>query len=188
VIFEDKLRYMRWERQQRLMKRAEEFMVAQGLPSPTKPIPLKLAIPLFWAASLEDEDYLQDLWAMLLVNSANADSGIDLKRAHIDILERLSPLEAKILERIYSLPFDQTQHKGVRTASLPESASMDDEKNPAREQPDEEVKLALANLARLGCLSFSRSWGGGELFASVNPTLMGKSFVEACTPRVSDKI
>ena len=70
-IFEDKLKYMRWERQVRLMQRAEQLLKETGLSQPTRAIPLKLAIPLLEAASLEDDDYLQDLWARLLVNAAN---------------------------------------------------------------------------------------------------------------------
>ena len=61
-IVEDKLRYLRWERQIRLMERADQLMAQLGKDTPTKPIPLKLAIPLIQAASLEDDDYLQDMW------------------------------------------------------------------------------------------------------------------------------
>ena len=79
-IFEDRLRYMRWERQIRLMDRANNFIKCLGIQAPTKPIPLKLAIPLFQAASLEDDDSLQDRWAKLLVNSSVLEREIDLTR------------------------------------------------------------------------------------------------------------
>ena len=44
-IFEDKLKYMRWERQVRLMQRAEQLLLEAGLTRPTRAIPLKLALP-----------------------------------------------------------------------------------------------------------------------------------------------
>lgn len=185
-IVEDKLKYYRWERQQRLMKRAEEYMSKAGLKEPTKLIPLKLAVPLFQAASMEDDDYLQDMWARLLVNGTNISSGVDLKRVYIDILERLTSLETQILEQIYSLPFEEIRHNGVFTVDLPEVATIaNDKEMHEAQQPNDEVKLALANLHRLGCISIARSWGGGELFSSVTPTLLGKSFVEACTLNVN---
>ena len=53
-IFDDKLKYMRWERQVRLMQRAEQLLREAGLTQPTRAIPLKLAVPLLEAASLED--------------------------------------------------------------------------------------------------------------------------------------
>ncbi|MCF7956217.1 MAG: hypothetical protein K9M75_10470, partial [Phycisphaerae bacterium] len=60
-IVEDKFKYIRWERQQRLMLRAEDFMKEIGLASPTRPVPLKLAIPLLQGASMEEDDDLQDI-------------------------------------------------------------------------------------------------------------------------------
>ena len=70
-IFEDKLRYTRWERRIRLIKRSEEFMRQQGLTNPNKPIPIKNAVPLLEYATLEEDDNLQDMWARLLVNGTN---------------------------------------------------------------------------------------------------------------------
>ena len=78
-IFEDKLRYIRWERQVRFMERANQFMKEIGHDVPTKPIPMKLAIPLFHSASLEEDDSLQDMWAKLLVNASVADREIELR-------------------------------------------------------------------------------------------------------------
>ena len=91
------------------MKRAEDFMREINLSQPTRPLQLKFAIPLLQAASLEEDDYLQDLWAKLLVNAANESSGVDEKRTFIDILERLTPIEARILEKVYSLPFEESR-------------------------------------------------------------------------------
>lgn len=181
-IFEDKLKYTRWERQIRLMKKADEFMKSMGIDKPNNPIELKLAVPLLQAATLEENDYLQDLWAKLLVNSVNDKNKIKLMRSYIDILERLTPLEAKILEEIYSLPFDEIQHKGVNTTYLPEKALIvNDNERSNLILENEEIQLALANLSRLGCITASYSLGGGEIFSSVNPTILGKYFIEACT-------
>jgi len=184
-IFEDKLKYMRWERQLRLMQRATELAKNLGLAVPSRAVPMKLAIPLLQAASLEDDDFLQDMWARLLVNASDAQSGIELKRTYIDILERLMPLEAQILEKIYQLPFEQIQHKGVRTDGLPSVATPGQEKGNEDDwqEPSADVKLALISLAHVGCVSPTRSWGGGEFFFKVSPTLLGKHFVEACTLR-----
>ena len=189
-IFEDKLKYMRWERQVRLMQRSEQLLRESGLTGPTRAIPLKLAIPLLEAASLEDDDYLQDLWARLLVNGANGGSHVSLERAHIAILEQLTPLEAVILQKIYSLPYDEIRHHGVIAGKLPDDVSIWGEPSYIGErighgEPPEEVRLALANLARLDCIAIEKSAGGGEIFNRVIPTLVGKTFVEACTLRAA---
>jgi Abortive infection alpha len=181
-IYEDKLKFMRWERQARLMERASELASQIGAKLPFQPIPLKIAIPLLEAASLEDDDYLQDLWARLLVGAATKLAGASLTRAHVSILEQLSPLEALVLQTIYTLSYEDVRHTGILTADLPTSVT----RHPQTERvippdPTPEVCLALANLARVGCITLHRSMGGGEFFSIVHPTLLGLSLVQACT-------
>ena len=139
-IFEDRLKYMRWERQVRLMARAEEFMRLSGLKAPTRPVPMKIAIPIMQGATLEEDDSLQDCWAALLVNAGNASFLAEIRRSYASILEQLTPLDARILDVLYSLPFDQSQHNGVVTAELPHSARIREEKETAEtELPSQEV-------------------------------------------------
>lgn len=181
-ILEDKLRYIRWERQVSLIEKSKELMKKKGFAAPDVQMPIKNAIPLFEYATLEEDDDLQALWANLLVNGTNSSSGVVLERSFIEILGQLSHLEAKILQAIYGLPFERTQHTGVLTHSLPERAVIAEEniEEPLSE-PNQHVKIALANLVRIGCLKFASSYGGGEIFSQVNPTFMGKEFVRACS-------
>jgi len=65
-IVEDKLKYLRWERQIRLTERANEFLAERGLSQPTRKVLLQVAIPLIQGGSLEEDDSLQDRWAALL--------------------------------------------------------------------------------------------------------------------------
>jgi len=183
-IFQDKLTYMRWERQVRLMQQAEKYMQSIGMDTPTRPIPLKFALPLIQAASLEDDDDLQDRYAKLLVNAGDEQSVLELRRAYIDILENLTPLEGKILDKIYGLSFEEAGKEGVLTADLPQKAILAKKGlNTERNEPTDEVKLAISNLVRLNCLRFQSTWAGAELLGNVNPTFLGKSFIEACTLR-----
>ena len=55
-IFEDKLRYIRWERQVRLRTKYKELMREIGMTQPTRTLPLNFAIPFFRGASLEEDD------------------------------------------------------------------------------------------------------------------------------------
>ena len=156
-------------------------MAQLGENVPTRVIPLKLAIPLFQAASLEGDDYLQDIWAKLLVNASVSKRTVELRRAHIDILERLSPIEALILEKVYSISVDSLGRNSILTGYLPDTASFreeDDELDAI--QPSKEVVMALANLARIGCLTLPTPLGGGEIFTTIYPIVMGRSLFEAC--------
>ncbi|MFA4918358.1 MAG: Abi-alpha family protein [Thermodesulfovibrionales bacterium] len=177
-IFHDKLKYMRWERQVRLIKRSEEFLKEVGLSSPSRPVQMKIAIPLIQAAFLEENDELQDRWAALLVNASNINSGIDVKKAYISILEDMSPFDANILEKICSVPL-QNQHVRILTYKLPEEAVVSSEVDFLPE-PNPDVQLSLGNLIRLGCLTANITWGGGQILTCVESTLLGRSLVEAC--------
>jgi hypothetical protein len=183
-IFEDKLKYTRWERQTRLMDRANTLLRERGLTEPERAIPLKLAIPLVQAASLEDDDYLQDIWAQLLVNAAT-NSGVNLQRAFISILESLTPLEAHILECVYRSGYEAEAAQGLGwvTTDLPRSVSRQSSSDAGTlpPLPPEEVVLALADLARLGCIKSSSVWDGGETYAIIHPTVLGEHFVRACS-------
>lgn len=174
------MRYVRWERQARLMHRAQEFLEASGLENPTRPVPLKLAIPLIQGASLEEDDQLQDRWAALLVNSANAEFQTEIRRSFVAILEQLTALDVRLLDILYALPFEQSQHAGIVTAELPVAAYLAEEHEHEFRQPSEDVVLSLSNLARLGCLRPETTMGGGEIYERVNPTISGRAFVQAC--------
>lgn len=179
-IFEDNLKYFRWERQQRLMQRAQEFLRLNGLAAPTRPVPLKVAIPIMQGAILEEDDHLQDRWVALLVNAANADFPSEIRRSYTVILEQLTTLDAQILNLLFALPFEESQHSGIATAALPNSARVAREKETEFPLPPQEIVISLSNLVRLGCLRPGMTWGGGESFGRVNPTVAGKAFVEAC--------
>lgn len=184
-IFEDHLKYMRWERQVRLMRRAEAFLAQLGLKAPTRAVPMKIAIPIIQGATLEEDDSLQDRWAALLVNAGNASFPAEIRRSYAAILEQLTPLDARILDILYSLPFEQSQHNGIVTAGLPHTVRIREEKETKdTDVPSEEVVIALSNLARLGCLRPGMTWGGGESYSKVNPTIAGRAFVHAC--RISE--
>lgn len=184
-ILEDKLKFMRWERQIRLIDRADEILQKRGLNKPIKAIPLKLAIPLFEAASLEEDDYLQDLWINLLVNAADEESGMDIQRSYIDILEQLTSLEAKIMEKIYLAYPDLLIKKdmAIVTTNLPEGIMFVHNSDLPKwnKELNFDVKLALANLDRLGCLSIGKTIGGDEIFYTVKVTYLGEYFVKACS-------
>lgn len=180
-IFEDRLRYMRWERQLRLMQRSEQVLKELGLAVPTRAVPLKIAIPLLQGASLEDNDELQDRWVNLLVNAANANSGIELQRVYIDILEQIGPVEARILDLIYALPFEDVTCADIFTGDLPNSVRLRTDADKDFLAPSEETtQLALGNLVRLGCLKNGTTWEGGEHFGLLFPTVLGRAFVRAC--------
>jgi hypothetical protein len=179
-IFEDKLRYARWERQQRLMQRAEAFLVERGLSAPPNGVATKFVVPLLQAASLEEDDQLQDLWAHLLVNASIAPD-VAMKRAFISMLENMSELDAHVLLRLRDV--GAGLHDAIITRELPDRAQVwaQGMEQPL-ELPPEDVLFSLGNLGRLGTVTGLSTAGGGTSWAAVHLTILGRRLVDAVSP------
>ena len=204
-IIEDKLKYRRWENQLKLMKKSNDLIKKLGYEKPPKELSLKYGLPLLEASSLEDDDKLQELWANLLVNST-INENFTLERSYISVLEQLSKLEAKIIIDIYSkINYEKDTTYRIDVSNYPDIEIIKNESIiPSQEDinkiandifngkennlnsKDElisyemtDVNLALSNLIRLNCLRRVITFGGGENFRSVHPTIFGAKLYEA---------
>ena len=201
-IIEDKLKFLRWERQVRLMDRANAFMAERGSHMRFRPVPVNVAIPIFEAASLEEDDDLQDLWARLLVNAADAESGIEVKRRLVSILQDFSHMEARLLQAIHKAPPKESgvptmgspgpldldgrvvappMKGGVSTKGLPNEYLEPGEEKEDPGLPPEPVQIGLWNLMRLGCIESAGTWDSLVGIRRVNITALGKALVNACS-------
>lgn len=178
-ILEDRLKYYRWERTVRLLDRANEFLVRRGINHPTLLVPLKIALPLLEAGSIEEDNDIQDIYAQILANAADITFELKIKRTYIDILQNLSGLEIDILRKIYSLSFEEIWDDGVWTTKLPTTLLR---KQPEQEnlRPPKDVEIALADMFRFGLINRGSTYGGGEIYSRITPTLFGKEFVQIC--------
>lgn len=100
-ILTDRLRFMRWERQVRLVDRSREIMLERGIGEECRPVPPKIALPIVENASVEDNDELQDLWANLLVSALDPNRPDSIRIAFIDILKQLEVVDVHVLNRAY---------------------------------------------------------------------------------------
>lgn len=180
-IVEDKLKYLRWERQMRLIQRANAFLAANGMREPTRYVPMNIAIPLLQGASLEENDQLQDRWAKLLVNAGDEESDVNVPRLFVSIMDNMDPLGAEVLEKIYSVP-DEDAKEGIWTRDLPERAIIKPNKDEDMSLSIE-LEVVLSNLAIHRLVSPALFWGGTTGITCVHKTQLGKAFLKACTLR-----
>ena len=148
---------------------------------------MKVAIPMLQAASLEEDDELQDIWARLLVNGADADSGVDVTRSIVSILEDFGTLEAQVLQAIFDVPEELAPMGQVVTQGLPQ-AYFDVTDMGNQQLPPEPVQLALWNLKRLGCIEGTVAWGGPIGLKLANITSLGAALVNACASRRGEPV
>jgi hypothetical protein len=188
-IIANKLNYIRWEQTINLMVKSRAHLKKMGFDSPPHAVPMNFAIPLLEAASLEENDDLQALWAILLVNAATSSRANDRRRAYISILEQLTPLDAAILIKVHLALEHENFERGVLTKGLPDHGTLymvGEVPFDKLETPTDEVVLSLANLVRIGCLDSDETFRGSRDYRVVYGTVLGRAFVEAVTlPRAS---
>jgi hypothetical protein len=173
----DHLKVVRFERQIRLRERVRHFLSERGMDGPTRTIALKIAFPLLENATLEEDDELQDVWARLLANGGDADSGIEIRRAFVSVLAEMTVLDVRnlaLIERTRRLNTESALI-GVWTTRLPHAATSFVSAELHKELPSLDVMISLSNLERLGCICRV------EDARMVDLTPFGQAFVDACT-------
>lgn len=178
-MLHDTVRYRREARLLRLHLRFEQLRAEAGVSGPIKALGLKAAVPLIEAASLEEDDELQDMFARLIVNGTNPESGIEAKRTFVTILQDFGSLEARLLNALHNAPGDPVT---INTAGLPDRYLGENEED-RKMLPRRDVEVALWNLARLGCIEPAALWGGTTTVAGVTVTALGHALMDACTVR-----
>jgi hypothetical protein len=96
-IFEDLTRFYRYKRLLTISDKVESLLARRKIEGKTTPISPRVAIPMLDAASLEDDETLQDVWAKLIANSMDPHFEAAIHPGYIEIVKQMSPDEAIIL-------------------------------------------------------------------------------------------
>lgn len=98
----DTLKYKRWERQIRLVEKAQQFLSEKGLTEKYRTISPKLALPIIQNASFEDDDFMHTIWARLLARSM--DPAEPTSRAgYSGIIKQLEPVDVQLLNSMFNI-------------------------------------------------------------------------------------
>lgn len=99
LLIKDQVQYWRFKKQVKLLKNAEEYCKKHNIR--TRTIPIKILEPLLNKAGLEEDEYLDEKWAILLGNLADTEQNL---QNHIFpyLLSQLSKSEFLTLETIYA--------------------------------------------------------------------------------------
>lgn len=156
------------------------------------PIPPRLAIPLLEAASLEDDQGLQHMWAALIANSVDPERDERAPRIFIETLRQMEPLDARILGfmcepgvtiKYYAYDNPVNDSSRLNLAELVRCTDGD----------EETIALALQNLSRLGLVidswmnegeNMGRGFAGFRVHnprSNFRPSDLGRSLHTACS-------
>jgi len=183
----DWARLYRYKNLLRLQDKVEEIHRERKLQGKSVPVPPRFAIPLLQAASQEDDESIQDMWAGLIANATDPDKHLEPKKIFTDILSSLEPIDATILKYLSSqgwLMHRNVPNGGITIAKI----------HSALGDSEEDIQLSLQNLHRLGCIidEYKATWDQIDTTSfgqrvtdpktTFRPSPLGFSLLKACDP------
>lgn len=108
-MIRDQVRLRRFKNQVKILEKAKEYL--KGKEYDAQKVNLKVLAPLIELSSLEEDENLQDKWAKLIKNIVLQPASIVLQKNAIEVLNKISNEEAKILDHIY----DQLQSDRLKS-------------------------------------------------------------------------
>lgn len=113
LTLRDHIKVFRFKRQLRLFEQVKEMLDSAGI-LPQR-VPLRLLHPIIEAASIEEDDFVQDKWAALLAGAAAGSAG--MHPSFVETLKQLSPIEAIFLDMIWEVESEAQSRRGGQESS-----------------------------------------------------------------------
>lgn len=180
-LLADNVKFWRYKNQVNIIFKAKSFLEEKGI-QPGK-IPLKILAPLLEHSSWEEDSDMQTKWASLLANAANPKYSHDIYSAYFEILNQLSPLEAKLLDALFN-EYERTPSNKKATLSFSKEKICQ-----AMNISPEKFNIITDNLFRLNLLQPPASHNGvliGEYpivlrtYKVIQITTLGCDFIRNC--------
>ena len=193
----DKLKFMRWERQIRLIDKVEEISQNRKIIGKEIPIPPKLFIPIMENASLEDNNTLQDIWARIIVSSQDEKTSKNVRVAYIDIIKQLEDVDVMFLDKLYYWYQDYTKQNNILDENFYTKLTFSkDNIIKSLDLSEFEYQSIVDNLMRVRCIRseikiITSIMAGNEAmtidkgYNSLQLTALGVNFIQIC---VTDNI
>lgn len=99
AIFSDQVKLWRFQNLLRIREKVDRLSSDQNVPDDMfRALPFGDAMRTLEAASQEDADEVQELWAKLIVKAATETETPSVNKLHIEILQSLTPADSALLQ------------------------------------------------------------------------------------------
>jgi len=98
MLLKDKVAFWRYKNQVKMINKAQEYCLKNKIKP--KQLPLKILAPMLEYSSLEEDEFLQDKWSILLTNLVDSNQNIQ-NHVFPYILSQISRDEFNVLEKVY---------------------------------------------------------------------------------------
>lgn len=135
--------------QEKIDRLASERQIAPQL---FKALPFGDAMRTVEAASEEDKDDVQQLWAKLIVKATTEGDRPSVKKLHIEILRSISEVDSALLDLLYPGIANREFHSKGEVAEFNAEMNIKAESR-WRQFSEEDRKVSIQNLIRLRCIT-----------------------------------
>ena len=109
-LLADQMKWFRFKTQMKILHKAKCLMNDQNIQAQN--VPIKTLSKLLEYCSWEEDESMQEKWAILLSNfTASGEDPINYL-SFVDILNQISPIQAKYLDLMYDEPFFPARRRG----------------------------------------------------------------------------
>jgi hypothetical protein len=149
----DQMAYWRFSNFNRLLNKVEaKIKDGKVPPHALRKLSFADSVRVIEAASAEEEDSVQELWARLIKNAVDPAGTTTVKKVYIELLKSLSPPEAAFLDLL-------SKGQLTKRLTVKEAQTLYAEMHSVADQcwrlfDNDEQKVAIQNLTRLRCITF----------------------------------
>jgi hypothetical protein len=181
-MFSDQMKFWRFKNAVRILEETQSIVDERGLkPEQLKAMGFGEGVLLLEAASMEEQETVQGLWARLMANAVDPKSSIRVEKIYIELLKSLSSREVIFLELLERIE----QERGAAQLTIDKVHEFRAKMGLVAEEkwrrfPAEERAMSIQNLMRLRCVTVSDSpINTFNLFEQISEDGLGRwSFVD----------
>jgi hypothetical protein len=150
----DQMKYWRFKNAVSILEKAQVLIEERGLqPTQVKALGFGDGLRLLEAASLEEDESVQDMWARLMANAVDPGSATRPEKMYVDILKSLSNREVVFLDLLAHIDRELTPLLTMARAAEVRKKVGDLAETRWRHFSTNERNTSIQNLVRLRCVA-----------------------------------
>ncbi|GAA0456575.1 MULTISPECIES: Abi-alpha family protein [Sphingomonas] len=151
-MLSDQMKLWRFQNLLRIQRKVDRIAAERDFPDALlQALPFGDAMRTLEAASQEDEDDVQELWARLIVKAATAERP-SINKLHIELLRSLTPADSALLDLLYPRVAERLFHSKEEVNAYTAEANAKADAS-WRTFSEEERGVSIQNLHRLRCIT-----------------------------------
>jgi hypothetical protein len=154
LLFGEQMRFWRFKNAVNILEKSQALIEARGLkPDQVKSLGFGEGLLLLEAASLEEDEEVQELWARLMANAVDPSAATKAEKVFVDLLKSISAREAVFLDLMAQIEEKGHSFKSIESVDAFGSEMTALAESKWRKYPADERAVSVQNLVRLRCIT-----------------------------------